>query len=45
MALLFLKLVVPALDRAYKSRARGAISLAVVLLILGIVAWEVHFLV
>lgn len=45
MALLFLKLVVPTLDRAYKSRASGTISLAVVLLILGIVAWEVHFLV
>ena len=45
MALLFMKLVVPFLDKAYKSRAKGVISLFVVLLYLGIVAWEVHFLV
>ena len=45
MALLFMKLIVPALDRIYESKAKNAVSLTVILVFLCIVAWEVHFIV
>ena len=45
MALMFMKLVVPLLDKIYVSKARRAVSLFVVILFLWIAAWEVHFLV
>ena len=44
MALLFMKLVVPVLDRVYESKAKTAVSVFVVALFLGIFAWELHFL-
>ena len=45
MALLFMKLIVPALDRIYGSKAKNAVSLTVILVFLCIIAWEVHFIV
>lgn len=44
MALLFMKLIVPVLDRIYKSKARNTVSLSVILIYLCIIAWEVHFI-
>ena len=43
MALLFMKLAVPVINRIYGSRAKNAVSLTVILLFLCITAWEVHF--
>lgn len=44
MALLFMKLIVPVLNRIYGSKAGKAVSAAVILLFLGIAAWEAHFI-
>lgn len=43
MALLFMKLIVPGLNRIYASRVKNAVSAAVIILFLWIIAWEVHF--
>lgn len=43
MALLFLKLIVPVLDRIYRSKVKNAVSLSVVIFFLWIIAHEVHF--
>ena len=43
MALLFMKLIVPVLDRVFKSRAKTAVSVSVIILFLCIAAWELHF--
>lgn len=43
MALLFMKLIVPGLNRMYASKVKNAVSAAVIILFLWIIAWEVHF--
>ncbi|MBP3754572.1 MAG: putative ABC transporter permease [Lachnospiraceae bacterium] len=43
MALLFMKLIVPGLNRIYASKVKNAVSAAVIILFLWIIAWEVHF--
>ncbi|MBO4909234.1 MAG: putative ABC transporter permease [Lachnospiraceae bacterium] len=43
MALLFMKLIVPGLNRIYASKVKNAVSAAVIILFLCIIAWEVHF--
>ena len=43
MALLFMKLIVPGLNRIYASKVKNAVSVAVIILFLWIIAWEVHF--
>ncbi len=45
MALLFMKLVIPVLDRIYSSKAAKTVSVFAVLIFLCIVAWELHFFV
>ena len=44
MALLFMKFIVPVIDRICWSKAKKAVSVGVILLLLWIIAWEVHFI-